>query len=78
MNAITFIAMVGAVWFGLGWTLGSGAKKRLMHRLENTPDALVALSLALQVNQINQARKVYLLKCIVCLIVGVLAHLVVR
>nr|UVM84341.1 MAG: hypothetical protein [Bacteriophage sp.] len=78
MNAITFIAMVGAVWFGLGWTLGSGAIKHTKLLLKQATHPIEFIGLNLRIKQITQARKVLLARCIICLIVAVLAHLIVR
>lgn len=78
MNAITFLFMAGAVWFGLGWSLGIGAVKHTQMLLKRATHPIELIGLHLRIKQIQQARKIQLARCIVCLIVGVIAHLVVR
>lgn len=78
MNAITFLFMVGAVWFGLGWSLSIGAVKHTEFLLKQATHPIELIGLNLRIKQIQQARKIQLLRCIICLIVGVIAHLVVR
>ena len=78
MNAITFLFMVGAVWFGLGWSLGIGAVRHAQILLKQATHPIELIGLNLRIEQIQRARKIQLLRCIICLIVGVIAHLVVR
>lgn len=78
MNAITFLFMVGAVWFGLGWSLSIGAVKHTEFLLKQATHPIELIGLNLRIKQIQQARKIQLFRCIICLIVGVIAHLVVR
>lgn len=78
MNAITFLFMAGAVWFGLGWSLGIGAVKHTQILLKQATHPIELLGLNLRIKRIQEARKIQLGRCIVCLIVGVIAHLIVR
>jgi len=78
MNAITFLFMAGAVWFGLGWSLGAGAVSHAKALLKQATHPIELLGLNLRIKQIQEARKIHLARCIICLIIGVIAHLVVR
>lgn len=78
MNAITFLFMAGAIWFGLGWSLGGSAIKKARAELKAATHPILMIGLDLRIKRIQHDRKIYLARCIVCLIVGVISHLIVR